>query len=310
MSNEKSFTSLKGRIAFVQSDVELLAKNKGKSFADDIIFNSLDSHLSDLLAEERATYNSHPLRDFLELRMRGHLVDFGSIPLGILSVISGNLASLIQKATHRIGSGKDSRRVPAGVKNQLDIRLADLSPGSTRLGVTFSTGECELVETVSSRAVDEIFSLLSAESDEVFMSKIAEIGSSSTSNLKNIVEECEVNNLNFDITWLGPFSNGLRRISLDSDSISRLTSKLSLTKIVNLPDESLSGELAVLSMYGKLEIASEGRKIKASYPINMLKDIQSKYKVGERVSLVASVTEVHNERVGSARRNYMIKSMK
>lgn len=48
MSEEKTFNSLKERIAFIQRDVDLLAQNKGRSFADDIIFRSLDSHLSDL----------------------------------------------------------------------------------------------------------------------------------------------------------------------------------------------------------------------------------------------------------------------
>ena len=38
MSEEKTFNSLKERIAFIQRDVDLLAQNKGRSFADVIIF--------------------------------------------------------------------------------------------------------------------------------------------------------------------------------------------------------------------------------------------------------------------------------
>jgi len=237
------------------------------------------------------------------------LVDFGSIPLEILSIISGNLAAFVQKAVHRIGSGKDSKRVPLDVKNALNLRLADLAPGSTRLGVTFSTGSCELVETVSSQAVKEIFSLLEASDEETFMMKIAEIGSQSTVNLKNIVDECEKNSLNFDLTWVGPFSDGTKQVSIDSNDIHLLTRRLAMTKISKLPDEVISGELAVLSMYGKLEIASDHGKIKASYPIDMLRDIQNRYKVGERITLTASVSEVHNERINSSRRNYMIKKI-
>lgn len=309
MSNDSKFKTLRERIAFVQRDVDLLAPHKDRSFADDIIFRSLDSHLSDLRAEQLTIENRHPLQDFMELRLKGILVDFGSIPLDILSVISGNLSSLMQKAVHRIGSGKDSKRVPLEVKNSLNLRLADLSPGSTKLGVTFSTGSCELVETVQSRAVKEIFSLLEARDDETFMAKISEIGYQSTVNLKNILQECENNNLNFDLTWVGPLSDGVKKISLSSEGVRRLTERLSMTTIAYLPDEQISGELAVLSMYGKLELASEDGKIKASYPIDMLKNIQGKYKVGERVSFIASVSEVHNQRIGITRRNYMIKSI-
>ncbi|HCT3412650.1 TPA: hypothetical protein OTT61_005036 [Klebsiella pneumoniae] len=309
MNDDKTFNSLKEKIAFVQRDVDSLAQHKGRSFADDILYRSLDSHLSDLRAEQLAIENKHPLQDFMELRLKGVLVDLGSIPLEILSIISGNLAALVQKAVHRIGSGKDSRRVPNDVKNSLNLRLADLGPGSTKLGVTFSTGACELVETVSSQAVKEIFSLLEAADEETFMAKISEIGSNSTINLKNIIDECERNSLNFDLTWIGPLSNGTKHVSINSDGIHRLTNRLAMTKISKLPDEIISGELAVLSMYGKLEIASDNGKIKASYPIDMLQDIQSRYKVGERITLTASVSEVYNERINTSRRNYMIKKI-
>ncbi|MBX4769481.1 hypothetical protein [Klebsiella oxytoca] len=309
MNDDKTFNSLKEQIAFVQRDVESLAQHKGRSFADDILYRSLDSHLSDLRAEQLAIENKHPLQDFMELRLKGVLVDLGSIPLEILSIISGNLAALVQKAVHRIGSGKDSRRVPTDVKNSLNLRLADLGPGSTKLGVTFSTGACELVETVSSQAVKEIFSLLEAADEETFMAKISEIGSNSTINLKNIIDECERNSLNFDLTWIGPLSDGTKQVSINSDGIHRLTSRLAMTKISKLPDEIISGELAVLSMYGKLEIASDKGKIKASYPIDMLQDIQNRYKVGEHITLTASVSEVYNERINTSRRNYMIKKI-
>ncbi|EBN8181635.1 hypothetical protein D0618_00625 [Salmonella enterica] len=309
MNDDKTFNSLKERIAFVQRDVESFAQHKGRSFADDILYRSLDSHLSDLRAEQLAIENKHPLQDFMELRLKGVLVDLGSIPLEILSTISGNLAALVQKAVHRIGSGKDSRRVPNDVKNSLNLRLADLGPGSTKLGVTFSTGACELVETVSSQAVKEIFSLLEAADEETFMAKISEIGSNSTSNLKNIIVECERNSLNFDLTWIGPLSDGTKQVSINSDGIHRLTNRLAMNKISKLPDEIISGELAVLSMYGKLEIASDNGRIKASYPIDMRQDIQNRYKVGERITLTASVSEVYNERINTYRRNYMIKKI-
>lgn len=307
MSNEKTFISLKDRVALIQRDVELLAQHKDRSFADDIFFRSLDSHLSDLRREQRAIENTHPLQDFMELRLKGILVDIGSIPLDILAVISGNMAALVQKAVHKIGSGKDSRRVPVDVKNSLNMRLADLTPGSTRLGVTFSTGSCELVETVSSKAVKEVFSLLSAEDDETVMAKVAEIGSQSTVNLKNIIDECEKNSLNFDLTWVGPFSEGTKQVSISPDGIRNLNTRLASTKVIQLPDEHISGELAILSMYGKLEISSDAGKVRASYPIDMLSEIQSKHKVGERISLVVGVSEILNERLGTSRRNYMVK---
>ncbi|TCW00427.1 hypothetical protein [Biostraticola tofi] len=310
MNEKPDMISLKERIGFVQKKVETLSALKDQSFADRLLFRSMDSHLSDLRAQQREIDNRHPLMDFMEIRLKGDLVDIGTIPLEILSLISGNLAGLVQKATHRISSGKDSQRVPNDLRNSLNMRLADLTPGSTRLGVTFSTGSGDLFDTVSSQAMKEIFSMLEASDEETFMAKVAEIGSNSTYSLKKIVDECEKNSLNFDMTWMGPLSGGRRTISLSSQEIHKLTSRLSLTQISKPWDESFSGELSLLSMYGKLEIVNKKERIKASYPIEMLTEIQKNHKVGEHVSVVASVTEIHNDKLGIMRRNYMIKSLK
>jgi hypothetical protein len=309
MNGGHHMISLKERIKFVQDKLASLSSTNEMSFADRIMFNNMDSYLSDLKAEQRAIDSRHPLQDFMELRLKGSLVDFGTIPLEILSVISSGLAGMIQKATHRIASGKDSKRVPSEIKNSLNMRLADLTPGSTKLAITFSTGSCELVETVSSRAVKEIFSLLEAADDETFMTKIGEIGSSSAHSIKKIAEECEKNSLNFDISWVGPFSDGRRSVSLNSEKIHNLATRLALTNVSKPWEEMISGELALLSMYGKLEIMTENGSVKASYPIDMLDQIQGRYKVGQRVTMLATVTEVHNDRLNIIRQNYMIKSI-
>lgn len=309
MSREPEFLNLKQRIAFIQDRIKKIGPAHEMTFADRILARSLDSHLSDLRSEQRAIDLEHPLQDFMELRLKGLLVDAGTMPLELLSVISGNLAGLVHKAVHRISSGKDSRKVPVGIKHSLDMRLADLSPGSTKLAVTFSTGACELVDTVSSQAVKEIFSVLEAPDEDTFMSKIAEIGSNSTYSLKRIVEECEKNGLAFDISWVGPLSNGRRSVSLNKEAIDKLTKRLTFTEISKPWNETITGELSLLSMYGKLEVVNNEGRIKASYPIDMLNEIQSKYKVGSRVSMVASVTEIHNDRLGIVRRNFMIKTL-
>lgn len=308
MNDDKIFKSLNDRIAFVQREVDSLSLTSNHTFADRVLFNSMDSHLSDLLEEKRHIESRHPLVDFMELRLRGALVDFGTIPLELLSALSGSLAGLIQKATHRISSGKDSSRVPQSIRTQLDMRLADLTPGSTRLAITFSTGSCELVDTVSSHAVKEIFSLLGTDNDVEFISKIADIGTNSAASLQKIAQECEKNNLNFDLSWVGPLSNGKRHVSLNNERLRKLSQRLMTTHVSKPYDEIITGELALLSMFGKLEIVNEFGKFKCSYPIEMLGNLQSKYKVGERVSVIATVTEIHNERLNYVKKNLMIKS--
>lgn len=309
MNDKVTFKNLSDRISFIRQDVEKLAARKGNSLADKIIFDSMDSHLSELMAKQVEADNRHPLVDFLELRLKGSEVDYGTVPLEILGVIATNLAALIQRATHKITSGKDSQKVPHDIKSSLNLRLADLSPGSTKLGVTFSTGLAELVETIPSKAVKEIFELLLSQDDTNFMNHVAEIGFNSTLSLKKIIDECDKHHLTFDANWAGPFSDGLRSASIDSNRIKYLVSRLASTTSSNPVTAKMTGELVLLSKYGKLELNVDGERIRANYPLEMLDSIQSKHKVGQAISLMIETVEIHNDRIGLNRKNHSVKSV-
>ena len=309
MNDKSMFKNCDKRIDFIQKEVDAMKQNKTRSFADMLLYRSMDSHLTDPKAETLKQDSRHPLIAFFELRLKGSEVDFGSIPLELLGAISTNLAALIQRATHKIASGKDSKKVPYDVKSSLNLRLADLSPGSTKLGVTFSTGIAELVETVPSKAVKGIFDLLLSDDDNNFMNHVAEIGYNSTVSLKRIVEECDKHNLTFDASWTGPFSNGTKVATIDSNKIKYLVSRLTSTISSPPITETVTGELVVLSKYGKLELDVGGEHLKASYPIEMLDLIQKKHKVGQIVSLLVETTEIHNDRIGLYRKNHLVKSV-
>lgn len=310
MNASRNIYSLKGRIQFVQDKLASISSKGEMSFADQLMFNNMDSYLSDLKAEQRAEDARHPLLDFMELRLKGAVVDLGTIPLEMLGIISSNLAALIQRATHKLSSGKDSFKVPHSVKSSLDMRLAELSPGSTRLGLTFSTGQCELVETVSSKAVKEIIDLLDANDALTMMNQIAEIGYNSAQSLKKIVEECDKNHIDFDLSWVGPFSEGRRTVTVSTPKIKILNDRLAATTISQPSIETISGVLASLSKYGKMELEVDGDKIKTSFPIDMLDEIQKNHKVGQQVSLTVEITDIHNENLGLHRKNYLVRSLK
>ncbi|MBA5839034.1 hypothetical protein F9879_18925, partial [Morganella morganii] len=86
----KKTLSIDGRISFIKNKVDSL-RNSGSTFADKLYLSSLESHLSDLNGIALKESLNHPFRDFLELRLKGAVVDLGTIPLGILSAFSKNL---------------------------------------------------------------------------------------------------------------------------------------------------------------------------------------------------------------------------
>ncbi len=81
MNDNSMFKKHKERVDFIQNEVDSLRLNKGRSFADMLLYRSMDTHLSDLKAKQIKDSNKHPLSDFLEFRLRGVEVDFGTIPL-------------------------------------------------------------------------------------------------------------------------------------------------------------------------------------------------------------------------------------
>ncbi len=309
MNEKTNMISLEGRIQFVQKKLDFFAAKGEMSFADRLMFNNMTSYMSDLQAEQRAIDARHPLQDFMELRLKGAVVNFGTIPLELLGSISSNLASLLQRATHKLASGKDSQRVPYDVRNTLNMRLAELSPGSTKLGLTFSTGQCELVETTSSKAVKEIINLLTTSDAISLMNLVAEIGFNAALSLKKIVEECDKNQIDFDLTWVGPFSEGRQFVSVSSKQIKLLNDRLAATTMSQPTTEIIVGELASLSKYGKLEIEVDGERLKASFPVEMLHEIQKSHKVGQKLSVTVEVTEIYNENIGFHRKNFLVKSI-
>jgi len=300
---------IKDRISYIKSEVNILLNKKNKTFADSLSLRSLESHLSELQAIQMEMERSNPLLDVIELRLKGYAVDLGNIPLEMLSIFSSGIAGVIQKATHKISSGNDSKKVPLEIKSNLDMRLANISPGSTRLTITLSTGQCELFETVSSRALKEVIALLTSNTDDEMMSQVAEIGFNSTQSMRKIISECIKNDLHFDFSWVGPFSDGVKLVEVTPEKIKRFNEGLEQTIVSPTRDEIISGELVVLSVYGKLEIESEGVRYKLAFPPDFFPKIQQKCRVGELIKILASVTDINNVRLGIQRHNYTVKSI-
>ncbi|HGW4086811.1 TPA: hypothetical protein ACNIDP_004697 [Klebsiella michiganensis] len=306
----KDFKSSKynTHLKILTEDAKTFEANKNTSFADQVLFDSLDSYISEIKGHIRDNEVKHPLADFLEMRLKGVTVDNGTIPLEMLSVMTQNISNLIQRATNKLTFGRDSHRVPKDIKQLLNLRLANILPGSTRLGISLNTGNSELFDTIPSSAMKEIFHLLESDSDNIFMDKVAEIGFSAAQSLKNIIEECQRNEVTLQLKWSGPFSNNSYSY-LDTDRLAIFKDRLTSTRITQPQEEVLSGELALLSKYGKLEIEIFGEHVKASYPIDMLELLQSRYKVGQHIRLLVEITEIQNVTLGINKRNIVVKNI-
>lgn len=65
MNDKSMFENEAKRIDFIQKEVDVMKSNKDRSFADMLLYRSMDTHLSDLKAEVLKRDSRHPLIDFL-----------------------------------------------------------------------------------------------------------------------------------------------------------------------------------------------------------------------------------------------------
>lgn len=292
------------RISFIAGRIDSINKLSNKTFSDQIYLRSLESHFSELMAIKSKSDLSKPVIDVIDLRIKGLIVDMGSIPLDLLSSFAQGISGTIQKATGKLLSGKDSPRISNDVKDNLDMRLAGLSHGSTRLTITLSTGLSELFETVPSRAIHNVFDVFDADDDNKLFEFINEIGFNSTKSIKEIIDVCEKNNLSFDFKWVGQFSNGVKETSVSPDKIKKLYSRLSSTSISDERYEIINGIIDILSVYEKIEIDAGGDKIKITYPESMFNEIQSKCTIGKPISVKVKATDIINSDLSFKKTNY------
>jgi len=308
MKDKKSNNIYNAHLHILEKDIGIFEKNKNNSFADKVLFDSFDSYISEIKGEIRNEDAKHPLSDFLEMRLKGHRVDNGTIPLNMLASITFNISNLIQRATSKLTNGRDSQKVSNEIKELLNLRLTNVLPGSTRLGISLNTGQSELFETIPSTAMKEIFSLLESSTDDGFMEQVAEIGFRAAQSLRNIIVECEKNDVTFSLNWTGPFSNNNEAV-INKEKINLFKERLTTTKISQPYEDVLSGELAILSKYGKLEVEIGGEHIKASYPIDMLDIFRDRCKVGSHIRLLVEITEIQNVNLGINKQNIFVKQI-
>lgn len=295
---------IEDRISFIAEKIANINKLPNKTFSDEIYLESLESHLSELMAIKSKQDLCNPILDIIDFRIKGSLVDTGSIPLDLLSSFAQGISGTIQKATGKLLLGKDSSKIPNDVKKNLDMRLAGLSHGSTRLTITLSTGQSELFETVPSKAINNVFDVLNADNDEQLLVCMSEIGFNSTKSIKEIIDICEKNSLSFDFKWTGQFSDGVKQTKVSPEKIKKLHSHLSNTTISKSRYETINGIIDILSVHEKIEIDVNGNRVKIIYPESMFNEIQTKCIIGKSISVKVKATDIINRDLSFKKTNY------
>ncbi len=236
--------------------LELAAKNQLEAY------QHVNRELALALAEEAG--------ELLDLRFIGPKAD-GSILLDTFIKIAEPLSKAWKYAAHRLRSGNDSIRIDQEIGSVLNLKLAGMSYGSTRIFLTGNgqpdlTGESLLQETLI-----QTFNLLTATNED-FYDAVDAVGGRAAHLFGEAMKAIDTAGLAAEFTWQSPKERFIWHGR--SDEIVRLRKLLDGVKEPEQYPEKITGFIAGISDTGRLDVRTNDGKITIRFPLKLTDRVQ------------------------------------
>jgi len=273
---------------------DALSLAKSGSYAHHIEAESLRSHLEELqvLSSLEDGTGGYEVLDF---RFIADSFSAGSMPLATISKASNEIRRLIGHAALRfVHGGIDRKRVPAEVYSDLDLRLAGLLPGSSRLLVVAAANRDLLDDGMAKGAIERVFSVLNSESfGEEFIERTMDLGPLAAKRLREVLRIARVHNGASELTW-SYRGTQLNTWFGDIDRVNSMTNALEMTEIEESTVQTLFGSIELLSKRERIHLReATGQLTKILFPMRMLSEV-SELHLGQEVRLRCQVTATEN----------------
>jgi hypothetical protein len=286
---------IKKRIEDVKAMKEIsYQKAKEGSFADKLIVKSFDDHITELRQIQNTT-SSISLDEIFEVRLKADDLSSGSIPLYLISRASESIRTMIGYTAVRLMQGRIfNKRVPRDLYGSLNLRLAGILPGSSRIVVTANSDRDMFDYGLAKQTFERIFSVLKSNGEgQEFLEAVTTLGPSGARHLRDLLYTIKQFNAESDITWnfAGSICNSWEGTY---EKIGNVLSALNVTEINNQEMETITGRIEVLSKREKMEIRTQDNSLmKLLYP-NRLLPIVATLHLEQEVTLQIQTTETNN----------------
>jgi len=264
------------------------------SFAHKLAMSSLSSHVDELEQLRRAS-EEQPIFELIEFRLMASRFRFGSVPLHVIAQAAEEIRQMIGHAALRlVQGGLRRKRVPDSVYDNLDLRLAGILPGSSRLLIT-SVAHRDLFDNgLSKSALERIFGVLaSGGKGEQFLEAITDLGPASSRKLRDFLQLLKKNSAEIEVSWRysGQMVN---RWEGSVKAISEVSSALTVTELIDRDAVVLEGIVELLSKRERIHVrTTSGPVVRVLFPIRLLDEV-AKLHLDQRVKLECQVTETEN----------------
>lgn len=274
-------------------ELDALAEAEG-SFAHALASQSLAAHIDDL-NQQIAVLDARPVIELLEFRLRAPEFRDGSVPLRLVSRAAEEVRQMIGYAALRLTSGGiDRKRVPEQLYRELDLRLAAVLPGSSRLVVTTAAHRDLLDDGLAKGALDRVFRVLESQGQgQGFLEAVMDLGPSSARQLRELLHEVLAANAEMELHWRYS-GETVRQWNGDDSALSSVVRALDVTEITSREEVVLAGVIELLSKRERIYLRTEaGKAVRILFPTRLLPKVAELH-LEQAVRLRCSVTETTN----------------
>lgn len=263
-------------------------------FRTNLALSSLRSHLDDL-NRQALLLEAEEDRGLIDFRLIGNQVNNGTIRLGLIAKLAAPLADVLTSAAHRFRYRDDDK--PGSwdqVSQMLDLRLAALGSGSTRLYLTGNTTLDLTGQSLFDASMKQLFALLNAD-QEGFFDSVHAMGPRAARAAETLLKTMEAEEVAAELSWTSlnaqPYYWEGR-----TDRITQLRALLEQTEERQTEHLELRGTISLVSDTTRLEIREDGKSkaTKIRYRKDMFPLIGD-LTVGQRVVLAVEKTSFYDK---------------
>lgn len=276
-----------------QRDLNQLAQER-QSFAYSLASQSMAAHVDDL-QQQLALLDSRPVIELLELRLKAPGFHDGSVPLRLVANAAEELRQLLGYTALRLTRGGiDRKRVPNDVYGELDLRLAAVLPGSSRLVVTTAAHRDLLDDGLAKGSLDRVFRVLeSGGHGDLFLEAVSDLGPSGARRLRNLLHLVLSAGAELDLQWRYS-GETVRSWDGNDQSLTSVAHALDVTELTSKEEVLLTGVIELLSKRERIHLRTDqGQSVRILFPSRLLPKVAELH-LEQSVRLRCSVTEALN----------------
>jgi len=209
--------------------------------------------------------------ELVDLRLIGPRAN-GSISLDWFIMAMEPLSKAWKLAAHRLRYGHDAARgVGADVLSALNLKLAGLGHGSTRIFVTGNAQPDLTGESLLQATLTQVFRLLNSQQDE-FYDAVDAVGGRSAHQLSEFMKALDGAGLAAQFTWQSP--RGRQFWEGRPDEITRIRALLDTIREPERYEEFVEGRVAGITDTGRLDLRTDDGKVSIRFPLRLTDQVQ------------------------------------